>query len=172
MASDVRKITNANVYFDGASYLGRVSELTLPDIAFKQADHNALGMFAGNELPTGIDKMELEMSWTSIIPEAFRKVADPFTAYTFEARASLDEFESTGRVSQSSVVVYFRGMPKNLPLGSMKMHENWEGSTKFNVTYVRLEIGGSTIYEIDSLANVFIVDGEDKMATYRANLGI
>lgn len=171
MAVDVRKITNANVYFDGANYLGKVSEVTLPDVQIKQVDHQALGMAFMTEIPAGLDKMELEMNWTSMIPEAFKKVANAFNAYTFEVRSSLETYEGAGRVAQSSVVVYFRGMPKNIPGGAFKMHENWEGSTKFNINYFRLEIGGDTIYELDALANVYKVDGVDLLATWRANLG-
>lgn len=172
MAVDVRKITNANVYFDGASYLGKVSEVTLPDVSIKQADHQALGMVFMTEIPTGFDKMELEMNWTSIIPDAFKKVSNAFNAYTFEVRSSLERYEGTGRVGQDSVVVYFRGMPKNIPGGAFKQHENWEGSTKFNINYFKLEVAGETIYELDVLANIYKVDGVDLLATFRANLGI
>lgn len=169
---DVRKLTNANVYFDGASYLGKVSEISLPDVPIKQADHQALGMHGMTELPVGMDKMELGMKWTTIVPEAFKKVANAYKAYTFEVRSSQEEYDSTGRVAQVSYVAYFRGMPKNIPGGNFKQHENVDGETKFNITYFKLEIGGITIFEIDHLANIYIVDGVDLLQTYRANLGI
>lgn len=172
MSVDVRKLTNANVYFDGASYLGKVEEVTLPDISIKQAEHKALGMHAMIELPTGMDKMELKMKWSSITPQVMRKVANGYKSYTFQVRSSLDSYDANGRVAQESYVVYFRGTPKNIPNGSFKQHDNVEAETNFTVSYIKLEIGGSTIYEVDALANIYRVDGVDLLATFRANLGV
>ena len=172
MATDVKQLTNANVYFDGNSYLGKVEEVTLPDVIIKQIDHKALGMHAMLEIPAGMDKMELAMKWTSVIADAMKKVANVHKAYDFQVRSSLEGYEADGKTSEESYVAYFKGMPKNIPGGAFKQHEAWEGETKFSVTYFKLEIGGAVIYEIDVLNNIFIVDGTDLLATYRANLGI
>lgn len=172
MAVDVRTLTNANVYFDGASYLGKVSEVTLPDVQFKQADHQALGMHAMSKIPTGMDAMELSMKWTTIVPQAMKKVANGYKAWTFEVRSSLETYESTGRTNEASYIAYFRGIPTNIPGGNFKQHDNVEAETKFNINYFKLEIGGETLFEIDALANIYIVDGVDQLATYRANLGV
>ncbi len=172
MATDIKKLTNANVYFDGASYLGKVEEATLPNVAIKQADYKALGMHAILELPVGMDKMELKLKWSSIIPEAMKKVADGYTAWDFQVRSSLETYESGGRTAEESYVAYFKGMPKNIPGGAFKQHESVEAETDFSISYYKLEIGGETIYEIDVLNNLYIVNGDDRLATNRANLGI
>jgi P2 family phage contractile tail tube protein len=47
-----------------------------------------------------------------------------------------------------------------------------ELETDFAVYYCKLEIDGEAIVEIDVLANIYKVAGVDKLAKYRANLGI
>lgn len=172
MAVEVRKLTNANVYFDGQSYLGKVMEVNLPEVAFKQVEHSALGMHGSLDIPTGMDKMELTMNWSTVDPVAFKKISNAYTAWSFQVRSSLERFESTGRTAQDSYVAYFRGMPTNIPNQAFKQHNNVEAESKFSISYYKLEINGAKIYEIDVLNNIYIVDGVDLLATYRANLGI
>lgn len=170
--ADVRKLTNANVYFDGANFSGKVKEVNLPDITSKQAEHNALGMFGVVQTPTGIDKLELELMWTVILPDVMVKVADYYTSYTFQLRSSLEGYDASGRTTETAYVADFRGRAMNIPGGSFKQHENVEATTKFAIDFYRLEIGGQEIYKIDVLNNIYRVNGVDKLATYRANLGI
>jgi len=172
MAADVRKLTNANVYLEGNNYVGKVKEVNLPDVTSKQAEHNALGMFGVINTPTGIEAMELEMMWTTILPDVQKLVTDIYTSFTFQVRSSLEEYNSSGRTSESSYVADFRGRPMNVPGGNFKQHENVEATTKFKIDYFRLEIGGEEIYKIDVLNNIYQIDGVDKLATFRANLGI
>jgi P2 family phage contractile tail tube protein len=170
--ADIRKLTNANVYFDGASWSGKVKEVNLPDITSKQAEHNALGMFGVVKTPTGIEPMELEMMWTTILPDVKKKVYDIYTSYTFQVRSSLEEYNASGRASEAAYVADFRGRAVNMPSGSFKQHENVEATTKFQIDFYRLEINGEEIIKLDVLNNIYEVDGVDKLATYRANLGI
>jgi P2 family phage contractile tail tube protein len=172
MAVEVRKLTNANVYFDGASYLGKVEEVNLPEAGFKQAEHKALGMFGGLDIPSGMDKMELSLKWSTVDPVALRKVSNAFRSWDFQVRSSLERYEAQGRTAQDSYVAYFRGMPKNVPGQNFKQHDNVEAESKFSISYYKLEINGQIIYEIDVLNNIYKVDGVDLLATYRANLGI
>jgi P2 family phage contractile tail tube protein len=172
MPVEVRKLTNANVYFDGQSYLGRVEEVNLPEVAIKQAEHKALGMFGGMDIPAGMDKMELSMKWSTVDPVAMRKVSNAFRSWDFQVRSSMERYEAQGRTAQDSYVAYFRGMPKNIAGQNFKQHDNVEAESKFSITYYKLEINGAIIYEVDVLNNIYKVDGVDLLATYRANLGI
>jgi len=46
----VNRLTNANVYVDGQSQLGKAEEVNLPDITFMLSEHKALGMIGKFEL--------------------------------------------------------------------------------------------------------------------------
>jgi P2 family phage contractile tail tube protein len=172
MAVEVRKLTNANVYFDGTSYLGKVEEVNLPEVQFKQAEHKALGMHGSLDIPTGMDKMELKMKWSTVDAVAMKKVSNAYKAWNFQVRSSVDRYEADGRTAQESYVAYFRGMPRNIAGQNFKQHDNVEAESNFTITYYKLEINGNSIYEIDVLNNIYKVDGVDLLATYRANLGV
>ncbi|WP_027809960.1 phage major tail tube protein, partial [Burkholderia cenocepacia] len=57
---EINRITNANIYVNGNSLLGRAEEIKLPDISAIMQEHKALGMVGKIELPAGFDKLEGE----------------------------------------------------------------------------------------------------------------
>ena len=168
----IGRLTNANIYLDGGSLLGRVEEFQCPTVAFKQSEHKALGLNGTVEYYSGIEKMEGSMKWTSYYPEFMKKLANPFKAIRIQVRGSLEEYQGGERVGQVPTVVFLTIQPKNFPLGSFQQHNNVELSTNYGCTYVRMEIDGEPITEVDVEANIFKVDGQDLLATYRQNLGI
>ena len=161
MALDIKKLTNANVYFDGVNFLGKVEEVTLPEVVFKQADHKVIGMVGSIETPTGMDKMELKMKWSSLLPDALKKISSGFDAWNFQVRSSLETYEAGSRTGEDSVVAFFRGRAKNIPSVGFKQHENVDAETSFSIDAYKLEIAGETIFEIDFTANIYVVDGVD-----------
>lgn len=167
----VNRLTNANLYVDGTSHLGKAEEVNLPDIKYKMADHKALGMVGTFELFAGVDKMEASIKWNSFYRDAMTKFADPTQSLSIQVRGSLEEYTSNGRTGQVPVVCYLSGSPKNFPLGNYKQHDNVEATSQMTITYCKLEIDGNEIYEIDVLSNIFKVDGVDILAKYRANIG-
>ena len=67
---EINRITNANIYLDGANLLGRAEEVKLPDVSMTMQEHKALGMVGKVELPAGFDKMEGEIKWNSFYRDA------------------------------------------------------------------------------------------------------
>lgn len=168
----VNRLTNANVYLDGKSLLGKAEEVNTPIIKQVMSEHKALGMFGKFELPAGIDKLEASIKWNSFYADTFKKIADGTKAYSLQIRSSLETHTSQGKTAEVPVVVYLTGQFKDTPLGNFKQQDNVELTTAINVTYCKLEINGEEIVEIDVLANIYKVAGVDVMANYRANLGI
>jgi uncharacterized protein len=172
MAIAINKLTNANVYVNGNSLLGRASEIETPNPEFIMAEHEALGMVGKTEFFAGIDKMEATIKWNSFYADVYRRTANPLRSIQMQVRGNLQTFTSSGGLQQEvAAVVYMTATPKNLPTGNFKQHENVELETMFNVTYLKVEIAGEVQTEIDILANVFKVNGVDILATYRANIG-
>lgn len=171
MAITVNRLTNANIYVDGINYLGKAEEVSLPDLKVKMAEHKALGMAGAFELPSGFDKMEAKIKWNAFYPDALRKFANPFTAIDFQVRGNLETWAGGNRAAQAPVVVFIVGTPKNFPAGNFKQHDNVELESMVNITYMRVEIDGAPVMEIDVMANIYKVDGEDVLDIYRANIG-
>jgi P2 family phage contractile tail tube protein len=168
----INRLTNANIYADGNSFLGRAEEINLPLVKFKNGEHKALGMIGAIEYFSGIEKLEGKIKWNCYYPEVMRKTANPFEAIKLQVRASLETYEGGSRVSQVPVVCYITAQSKDFPLGNFKQHDNVELENNYGATYCKMEVDGEEIIEIDVEANIFKVGGEDLLAQYRANLGI
>lgn len=168
----VNRVTNANIYLDGKSLLGRAEEVTLPVIKQKMAEHKALGMNGMFELPAGVDKLEARIKWNSFYPDVLVKAGNPNQAVKLQCRTSMKTWTANGVASEVPVVVHFQGTFKDVPMGAFKQHDNVELESNLNVTYCKLVINNVEIIEIDVLANVHKVNGQDTLAAYRANLGI
>ncbi len=167
----VKRITNANAYIDGVSYLGKAEEAKLPDVVATLSEHKALGMVGKIELPNGIDKMEMSIKWNSLYGDVLEKAANPFKAVQLQLRSSQETFTGQGRTEEVPVAVFLTGTFKKFPLGGFKQHDNVEAETTLAITYIRLVVNGVDIVEIDVLANIYKVKGVDLLAQYRANIG-
>lgn len=167
----INRLTNANIYMDGNNLLGRAEEIQLPQIKHKMADHKALGMIGSAEFFAGIDKMESKIKWNALYPEVLKKAANPFIAVQIQARASLETYNSMGKIAEVPAIAYLSGTFKEFPLGNLKAGDNAEYETTMSVNYAKLIVDGEEIFEIDILGNIYKVDGVDILTTYRANIG-
>lgn len=167
----IKKLTNANVYVDGNSYMGRAEQITLPDVSPKMADHKALGMIGEMELPSGLTKMSAKIKWNTVDAEIMRKTHDPYTSVRIMVRASLETFEGSTRTTQQPVVAFLQGSFKKAGGLDFKAQDNVELENEMNVTAYKVMIGGVTVVDIDVMANIWSVDGTDLLAQYRANIG-
>lgn len=167
----IKRLTQANVYLNKTTLLGRVAELELPDIKPKQLEHKALGMIGDLEFPSGFEKLEGKLKWASIEPDVLVEVFNPFKAAQLMVRSSLESFTNLGRVGEDPVTIYLDVMFKIAQTPKLKPNENTEMESEFNAMYMKQVIGGKDIFEIDMLTNTYKAGGVDLLATYRANLG-
>ena len=167
----VNRIVNANIYIEGVNLLGRAEEIKLPDITAIMNEHKALGMVGKMELPSGFDKMEGEIKWNSLYEEAAKYMANPFKALQLQCRSSIEVYASGGRVEEVALATFLTVTFKKNPLGTFKQHDNAEFSSAFSATYIKQVIKGKEVLELDYMANIFKVNGEDLLSTYRDNIG-
>lgn len=164
-------ITNANIYLDGNNLLGRAEEVKLPEISMIMQERKALGMIGKVELPYGFEKLEGDIKWNSFYPDVARKIGDPFGAYQLQCRASVRRLGSQGRIDELPLVTFLTVSFKKNPLGTFKQHEEPDFTSSFTATAVKQLLDGEELLEIDYIANIFKVAGEDKLADYRSNIG-
>jgi P2 family phage contractile tail tube protein len=86
-------------------------------------------------------------------------------------RANLEVWEGGARSSEKPVVIYATCQSKGFPLGKFKQQDNVELESKLSCTHVKMEIDGVETLEVDFMNNIFKVNGEDRLAQYRANIG-
>jgi P2 family phage contractile tail tube protein len=56
-------------------------------------------------------------------------------------------------------------------MGDFKQNDKAEFSSKFYATYVKQTVNGQDVLEIDAMANIYRVNGQDKLDLYRTNIG-
>jgi P2 family phage contractile tail tube protein len=171
MGLEINRVTNANVYLDGNSMLGKAEEIKLPDIVVKMVEHKALGMVGTLELPSGFDKLEGDIKWTSFYRQVMSKMANPFKFVSLQVRSNVEVYGANGRTQELPLVTFLTVQFKKSPLGSFKGHENVDIPTSFSCTYIKQVFDGQDVLELDVLANIYKVDGIDILANYRANIG-
>lgn len=169
---NINRLSNASVYSSGNSLLGKVEEIQLPAVKAKTVDVKALGLMMDVETPSGFEKMTGKMKWNAVYPDLIQEFGSPFTTKQIQVRGNLEAYDSTGRISESSVVAFLTIRFKDvLPAITLKMNDNPEQESEFSCSYYRLEINGVRMLEIDAFANIFFVGDKDQLAQYRINLG-
>ena len=63
-----------------------------------------------------------------------------------------------------------RGIPKNTSLGTVETNATNDGNLSLETTYIKLIEDGDTLYEVDKLNSVFIINGVDYMKAIREAL--
>lgn len=167
----VNKLTNANIYMDGNNLLGRAEEIQLPQIKHKMAEHKALGMVGSAEFFAGIDKLECKIKWNALYPDVLRTCANPFVPAMLQVRASLETYNSLGKVSEVPATAFLLGTFKEFPLGNIKPGDNAEYETTMAVTYAKLVVDGAEIFEIDVMENIYKVGSVDILKNFKSNIG-
>jgi len=171
MDISVNRITNANLYIDGAGLLGRAEEIELTQPRHRMVDHKALGMAGTAEFWAGVDKLEAKIKWASLYPEALSVAAAPFTSHSFQVRGSLEQYTSQGRSAELPVVYLMTGVFKDAGGLAFRQHENVDSTSTITVYHSELYVAGTQIHLYDVLANIYVVNGVDQLARFRANLG-
>ncbi|NYT80878.1 phage major tail tube protein [Alcaligenaceae bacterium] len=169
---NAHRITNAAIYLDGTSFFGRAEEVDLGSVNAVMSDFQGLGMVGLIELPDGIDKLEGKIIWNSKYVDAAKKVATPFKTVQLQSRSSIEVHNSQGRIDEIPLVTMMTVMFKQYQLGSFKPRTNTTFETPFSATYVRQMVAGEEVLQLDYLANIYRVGGEDQLSKYRANLGL
>lgn len=169
----VNRLTNANIYANGTSFLGRAEEIQLPSVKAKYSEHKGLGMIMGVEFPSGFEMMSGKIKWSSLYPDVIENTGSPYTTVQLQVRANLETYNSLGRIEEQSVVCFVTARFKDiLPQITFKMNDPSEQESEFSATYYRLEIGGVRMVEVDALAQIFFVKESDQLLSYRINLGL
>ena len=168
----INRITNGNVYLGNNSMLGKVAEVTLPEVNAIMTEHKALGMFGKVELPAGLEKLEGTIIWNAFYKDVAIAMGNPFQSHALQIRCNVETYDAQGRMKEVPMVTFLTVMFKKNPLGAYKQAENAEFTSLFSATYVKQVIDGDEVLELDYMANIFRVNGADVMSTFRNSLGV
>ena len=173
MAVRINKLTNANIYIGGINKLGSAKEIELPTMTQKLTDHEALGLYATLQYPSGMEALEATIMFNSFYADVFRRIANPTRPVELMIRGNLQSYEggAAGLVSEVPYVCHLVGFSKELALGSFAPHTNTDFETSWAISSVKLEVAGVEEMVFDGAANIYRVGGVDVLAQFRANIG-
>jgi P2 family phage contractile tail tube protein len=168
----ISKVQDANVYINGTSTHGQASEVTLPEIQYAKGEYKALGLIGTPAFFNGVEKLEATIKWNYPENEVQIACANPRKSVDLMVRSNKQIYKDGTISDEQPVVVYLRGTSNNHGTGAYKAKEDTDLQTKLDITYIKEEVNGQEIIEIDVLNNIFRIAGEDQLAKYRDNLGI
>ena len=160
---------NTNLFVDGVNFSGDVPSLTLPKLTNKTDEYRAGGMAGAIEMDQGLEKMEAAFVTKGVRRESLKYfgLADG-TAFNAAFRGAFKG--QKGAVT--AVVATLRGRLKEVDLGDWKAGDPAEIKHAIAVTYYKLEIDGTVMYEIDPVNSIRVVNGVDQLAAMRTALGL
>jgi uncharacterized protein len=167
---NISRVTNANIYLDGASLLGRADEVQLAWPKAKMVDHKGLGMAGTAEFPAGIDKLEARIKWSSIDSEVLVSLSI-FQSHQVQIRASIEQYTSQGRTAEMPFVGLMTAQFKDGGPLTFRQHEQVDFPTTLVVYHCEYYVAGVQYLLYDVLANIYSINGIDQLAQFRANIG-
>jgi P2 family phage contractile tail tube protein len=116
--------------------------------------------------------MEATLKWSYPDNETAKAMVNPMKSVDIMVRSSKAEWEDGSLTKEAPVVIYMKGLPTKHTSGTHKSKEDTEVEDTISVTYLKIEIDGEEIIELDVLNNIYKIGGEDQLAQRRENLGI
>jgi hypothetical protein len=146
--------------------------VSLPEIQFSKSEYKALGLIGSLKFFNGVDALEATIKWNYPDNDVQVACANPRKAIELMVRSNKTVYTNGDVTDEQPVVVYLRGTSNNHGLGAFKAKEDTDLSTKFDISYIKEEVNGRAIVELDIINNIFRIDGVDQLAAYKQNLGI
>lgn len=165
-----RKLKNMNLFNDGVSLMGQVTEVTLPKLTRKMEEYRAGGMNASMETDHGMEKLELQWKCGGLMEQVLKQFGVTNHAGVMLRFAGAYQRDDSGAVDAVQIVV--RGRHKEIDPGNAKPGDNTEFSVTSTLTYYKLTINNVDVIEIDVLNMIEKVNGVDMLAEQRRAIGL
>ena len=166
-------ITDWRVYTNGKDDWVGATSLEVGGLSTKTVDISGIGLIGEISAPIEghFESIELTVNWRIPTKKSLELVGG--TATSLEAYADIQNWDaSKGEYVHQQFKVTAKGRCKNYEGGTIEAMNSTDASTTIEATYLKYEIDGTNILEIDKYNSVFKVNGVDKMATVRKNIGM
>lgn len=167
-------LNDANIYVDGKNWLGK-AEVTLPEISHKVVDMSVMGVAGGMEVPLvgHIDKLSGSIKFKSVDKEALKVFFNSAYSPLLDIRAAIQKYDTvTGQMTTFPVKVTIRGFFKKVKLLGFKQGSDETSDVDYEAHYLKIEVDGEEILEIDKFNYIYRVAGRDLLAEVRSTLGM
>ncbi|WP_337186705.1 phage major tail tube protein [Phenylobacterium sp.] len=158
-----------NTFGNGESFIGQAQKLTPPKLVLKTEDF--VTGFGSVKLPTVLEALDIEHTYAGPLPRAI-------TAGFGSAGLGREllrwvgsyQDQDTGRPQAHELVAV--GTHLELEFGDQEVGSKVESKAITHATYFKWSVDGQVRFEIDVLEKIFVVDGVDRYAEMRAQIGL
>lgn len=166
------RLINYRAYKDGNHLVG-TADVELPSLEAMTDTVVGAGIAGELDSPTlgHFGSLGLTINWRTISKEAIGLAAQEYHALDFWGSQQLLNAAS-GKLETQAVRVSVRAMPKNTSLGTLAVSASTDTNNEFECSYVRIDVGGTKVLELDKLNFKFEVMGKDMMAGVRGDIGM
>lgn len=166
------RLINFRVYAEGNDLLG-VANVELPSLEAMSDTVSGAGIAGEVESPIlgHYGSMTTTFTWRTISADLTRLAEQK--AHALDLRGSQQVYDAAlGTYSTVPVRVSLRAVPKSISLGSFEVGASTDSESEFEVLYIKVDVGGKTLVEIDKYNYIARFNGEDKLASVRKDLGL
>lgn len=162
-------INRFNMYLKGNRLIGVSGEISLPDLPSMTNTYSGAGVAGEIERASigmfGSIKQELPFRMLS---KDMLELYNPMEPLELTLRASEQStVKGSGVIDFQGMRIVFRGSPTDMKLGTLKQGGQMDSSVSLELVYILIEVDGETMFELDKLNDVFIVNGVDLLEKVR-----
>lgn len=172
--NQIPEVLNAmRVYADGNDNCLGIADVTMPKIASLTQTITGVGMAGEVEAPIlgQFKSMETVINWR--IPTKENIGMSGGNTVALEVRGALQHWDSSkNEYAIPAVRAVIRGRNKEFDLGKFQGGNPTDSSNTIETTYIKVEIGGETVLEIDKYAYKYTYRGKDMLKDIRDALGL
>lgn len=166
------KTVNYRVYDDGEALLGTAT-VELPEIAYMTDTLSGAGI--AGEVETSVlghtQAMSATINWTTVQDKAVNFLSNNPRTLTF--RSSQQYYDSAnGNLVTKPLKIVMKCLSKSMALGSLEPGVKTDSSSVVEVTYLKVELDGKQLCEIDKFNYICTIGDDDLLASVRADLGL
>ena len=165
-----RTLKNMNLFNDGESYLGLVSEITLPKLSRKMEEYRAGGMNGPVQIDLGHEALEIEWTCSGLIRDVLNQYGHP--QHNGVPLRFAGAYQRDDSAAVDAVEMVIRGRHKEIDFGTAKPGELTECKITTALSYYKLTMNGAEVIEIDLINMIEKVNGTDRLAEIRQAIGV
>ena len=166
------KMTKFQVYADDGVLLG-IAEGNFPSLEFMTTEIKGAGIAGTIDSPGGgmFGSLTLTLKWR-ITTQDFTSLLEP-VSHTLDLYAEHASYDAgRGEYLKQRFHVYMKALTKKGDYGKLADMESQDGSTEHEIYYMKVDIDGKELLELDKYNFIFSVNGTDYLAETRRNLGM
>ncbi len=165
-----RKLKNMNLFNDGNSYMGQVTEITLPKLKRKMEEYRAGGMIGPVQIDLGLEALEIEWTCGGLMHDVLAQ----YGAANFDGVALrfAGAYQREDNAAVDAVEIAMRGRHQEIDLGTVKIGDDTTFKVTSALSYYKLTINGKILIEIDCANCIENINGSDRLTNVRRAIGL